>query len=67
MTQRSTRNKVRFQGSSALADLRRAQEHLIELAALANDQSGYIDQYLPTIMVALESVRVTLDKFYEGL
>ena len=67
MTARSTRNKIRFQGHSAVEDLRKAQEHLTELCALAGDTSGYIDDVLPTIMVALESVKLTLDKFCEGL
>ena len=67
MTARSTRNKVRFQGRSASEDLRRAQEHLIELAALAGDNPGYIDEYLPTIMVGLEAVKLAHDKFCEGL
>jgi len=67
MTERSTRNKLRFQGRSASEDLRRAQEHLIGLAALCNETSPYIDDHLPTIMVALESVKLALDKFREGL
>jgi hypothetical protein len=67
MTARSTRNKVRFQGRSSSEDLRRAQEHLTELAALAGECGGFIDEHLPVIMVALESVRLTLDKFNEGL
>jgi hypothetical protein len=67
MTTRTTRNKIRFQGKSALEDLRRAQEHLTGLAALADDNSPYINDNLPVIMLSIESVRVALSSFYEGL
>jgi len=67
MAARSTRNKIRFQARSAMDDLKAAQVHLTQLGALANDQSPYIDEHLPVIMVALESVRTVLDKFSEGL
>jgi hypothetical protein len=67
MSSRSTRNKIRFQGKSALDDLRHASDHLTELAALADEASTYINDNLPVIIVALESVRVTLKRFYEGL
>lgn len=67
MTARSTRNKLRFQGFSALNDLRHAQDHLIGLAALADDQSPYINDNLPLIMTGLDTVQKALDKFYEGL
>lgn len=67
MTARSTRNKIRFQGRSSLDDLKRAQDHLTELAALAADTSPYIDDNLPVIMVALSAVIATLEKFNEGL
>jgi len=48
-------------------DLKKAQVHLTQLGALADDTSPYIDKHLPVIMVALESVRVAFDKFSEGL
>ena len=67
MSSRSTRNKLRFQAHAALDDLRRAQDHLTGLAALTGDTSGYIDEYLPVIMVALESVRLSLDRFVDDL
>jgi len=67
MAARSTRNKIRFQAKSAMEDLKASQVHLTQLGALANDQSPYIDNHLPTIMVGLESVRLVLDKFTEGL
>jgi len=67
MTARSTRNKIRFQARSASEDIYRAQTHLGQLAALADDRSDYINDNLPVIMLALDSVKVTLDKFAEGL
>lgn len=67
MASRSTRNKVQFQAFSAHADLRRAENHLGQLAGIANDRSGYIDANLPEIMAALRFVMETLDKFNEGL
>jgi len=67
MASRSTRNKVRFQGFSALADLKRAETHLTQLAGLADDRSDYIESNLPQIMAALSMVIATLDKFTEGL
>jgi len=48
-------------------DLRHAEEHLIELAALAGERSDYINDNLPQIIAALEIVRQAADKFYEGL
>ena len=67
MVARSTRNKIRFQGHSAVEDLRRAQEHLIGLTALADEQSDYIDKYLPAIITMLEALKLTLEQFTEGL
>jgi len=67
MASRSTRNKIRFQAHSAMDDLKAAQVHLTQLGALGDETSPYIDDNLPVIMVALESVRVVLDRFTEGL
>ena len=67
MTARTTRNKIRFQSLSAMQDLKAAEKHLTQLGALANDQSPYIDEHLPTIMVGLAVVMNVLGKFDEGL
>jgi len=67
MATRSTRNKVRFQAFSALADMKRAETHLGQLAALAEERSDYIDTSLPPIMAGLHILIETLDKFNEGL
>ncbi len=64
---RSTRNKIRFQAKSARDDLRHAMDHMIELAALADDNSGYINETLPPIITTLELVIKTYDQFKEGL
>ena len=67
MASRTTRNKLRFQSLSAMQDLKAAEKHLTQLGALANDQSPYIDEHLPTIMVGLATVILVLEKFDEGL
>lgn len=67
MAQRSTRNKIRFQCESAFADLRAAQIHLVQMAALAGESSPYINETLPELIAAVEMVIETLDKFSEGL
>ena len=67
MASRTTRNKIRFQSLSAMQDLKAAEKHLTQLGALADDNSPYIDEYLPVIMVGLASVMKVLGKFDEGL
>uniref|UniRef100_A0A6M3LDH3 Uncharacterized protein n=1 Tax=viral metagenome TaxID=1070528 RepID=A0A6M3LDH3_9ZZZZ len=67
MASRSTRNKVRFQAVSALADLRRAEIHLTQLASLADERSDYINSSLPELIASLSFVIGALDKFQEGL
>jgi len=67
MAKRSTRNKIRFQSIEALSDLKRAEIHLTQLAALADDTSPYINDNLPVIMLALSSVISALGSFDEGL
>ncbi len=67
MNKRSTRNKLRFQLEAALVEIRKGQNHLGLIAALADDRSKYIDDNLPIIMAALETVIDAIDKFSEGL
>lgn len=67
MNKRSTRNKIRFQLEAALEDIRKGQNHLGLIAALADDQSGYIDDNLPIIMAALETVIDAVDSFGDKL
>jgi len=67
MAQRSTRNKVRLQAFEAFADLKRAQTHLVQLAALANEQSDHINRDLPIIIAALDMVIDSTEKFAEAL
>jgi len=67
MAKRSTRNKIRFQADAALENLRKGQHHLGLIAALADDQSGYIDEHLPIIMATLEAVIVAVDTFSDKL
>lgn len=63
MAQRSTRNKIRFQVDAALEDLRKGQNHLGLIAALAEDQSDYINDNLPILMATMETVIDAIDVF----
>ena len=67
MAQRSTRNKIKFQADAAYDNFRKAQIHLTQLAALADDRSDYINEWLPPLMAGVESVISALDSFSEGL
>lgn len=67
MAQRSTRNKIRFQADSAFDNLRKAQIHLTQLAALADDQSNYINENLPVLIAGLDTVITAVDRFSEKL
>jgi len=62
-----TRDKVRYQCTEGLQDLYHAQKHFGQLAALADDRSKYIDEYLPPIMIMLDMVIGSVEKFAEGL
>lgn len=67
MTRRTTRNKLRWQGQSAHEDLVKAQEHLVQLAAMANGRSDYIDRHVAELIAAMEMLVGAVDKFNEGL
>lgn len=67
MAQRSTRNKIKWQATSAYADLKRAQDHLVELGALADGGSPHISRDLPIIVTAVEMVIDAVEKFAEAL
>ena len=67
MTSGTTRSRVRWQVREADADLRRAEKHLTQLAALADDRSGYINDNLPQIIAGLHLIIETVESFYEGL
>jgi len=47
--------------------MKRAQEHMIGIAALADERSTYIDEHLPSIIAAHETIMLALEKFNEGL
>ena len=67
MAQRSTRNKMRFQGETALVNLQMAQKNLIQIGALADGRSPVIDEFLPVIAASLETVINAVDSFTEKL
>lgn len=66
MASRSTRNKLKSQGQSVLDDLERAMNHLVQIAALADDRSEYIDKHLPILITYLEMVTKAVKQFREG-
>lgn len=67
MAQRTTRNKIRFQATSAYADLRKAQTHLVQMAALAEHRSPPINDSAPEIIAALETIIQAVEALNERL
>jgi len=67
MTKSTARVKIKLQGVNAWEDLKRAQEHLLGIAAIADDRSDFIDTNLPPIMRGLQAVMDAAEKFMEGL
>jgi len=67
MANRTTRNKVRFQGEACLIDLKKAQVHLVQIGALADNRSDDINKYLPNLVVTLEMLIKLVEDFHEGL
>lgn len=67
MAKRSTRNKIRWQADAAYDMLRKAQNHMGQLAALADERSRYIDDNLPVFMAALDELIKGWDRFSGGL
>jgi len=64
---RSTRNKLRWQVERAVGDIDLAVEHLAKMDAIAEEQSDYINQHVPGLVVLLEEVKNTLNRFRDGL
>lgn len=54
MAGRTTRNKIKFQLTSALKDLENAQVHLIGAAALGKGQSEWLENNLSDFVTSLE-------------
>lgn len=67
MSKHSTRDKIRFQGVSAFANLEKAQIHLVQLAALADGRSDHINEYCPQLVALLEALINAVSDFNEGL
>ena len=67
MAQRSTRNKIKFQADAAYDNLRKAEIHLAQLAALADDRSDVINDHLPLISASVSTVIDALDLLSEKL
>lgn len=67
MANRSTRNKLRHQSVQAWEDMKKTQEHLLGIAAIADDRSPYINEHLPVIIAAHQAVMDATEGFFEGL
>ena len=52
---------------SALEHLKKAQVHLIQIAALADDQSKFINDHLPPLVMTLEMLIKNTADFYDRL
>jgi len=67
MASRTTRNKIRYNVSTAIINLEKAQNNLVGVAALSNERSPYIDDNLPIMIAALESTISVVKEFNKGL
>ena len=67
MAQRSTRNKIRFQANAAFEDLTHAQIHLTQMAALADERSDFINEWLPDMIASVEAVIQALNSVSQKL
>ena len=67
MTQRSTRNKMRFQMEKVVAHLDRTFKHLQYIEELAGGQSPFINETLPFLVAAIEELKKGCNRFRESL
>ena len=67
MARLNTRGKVRWQSAGALVNLRKAENHLLQIAGIADGRSDYINDNLPQIVTSLHFIIETMEKFDEGL
>ena len=67
MSNRSTRTKLRYQMDKVSTGFKRIYEHLQYLDELAEDQSTYINDYLPPLVKALMEIEKGFERFREGL
>lgn len=63
MASRSTRNKIKFQLTSALKDLENAEAHLVKAAALGNGQSEFLENNLSEFVTSLELLTSMVTEF----
>lgn len=47
--------------------MKKTQEHLLGIAAIADDRSPYINEHLPVIIAAHQAVMDATEGFFEGL
>lgn len=64
---RSMRNKLRWQAEMIEKGLIKCQGHLQFIDDMAEGQSSYINEYVPTLTVLLEEMIKTVNSFRQGL
>ena len=67
MTQRSTRNKIRYQAEQAIKKTESIQQHLKNLDDLAAGRSEVVKRSMPGIVGMSEMLLTTLRSFRESL
>ena len=67
MATRTTRNRIRWQSASALADLKKAQNHYAQMAGLADNRHPLLNDHLPVIMTTLDLVITSAEALDEAL
>lgn len=67
MAKRTTRSKMKWQAEAVHDDLHKAQVHMVQLAALADNRSDYVNDNLPDLVAGLEIMIRTWEQFREGI
>ena len=67
MVQRSTRNKLKWQGDKAINQVERLQQHLKNISDLAGGGSELINKSLPGLVEMSELMLTTLVAFRRAL
>lgn len=67
MAQRSTRNKLKWQGDKAINQVVRLQQHLKNIHDLAGEGSDMINKSLPGLVEMSELMLTTLRAFRSAL
>lgn len=58
---------LKIYSKEAVRELKKAQGNASQMAALADEQSEYINEHLPIIMAYLDTIIKAVERFEEGL